>query len=70
MCSIKDLLSEKKINTNTKICGWVKTKRSSTNVCFLVINDGSTFKDIQCVINLNDVNNIDLDKINIYNGRK
>ena len=64
MCSIKDLLSEKKINTNTKICGWVKTKRSSTNVCFLVINDGSTFKDIQCVINLNDVNNIDLDKIN------
>ena len=64
MFLIKEILSEKNINSKITFSGWVKTKRTSTNVCFLMINDGSTIKDLQCVINLNDIKNLDLDKIN------
>jgi len=64
MLLIKEILSNKNINSKITFSGWVKTKRSSSNICFLMINDGSTIKDIQCVINLNDIKNIDLDKIN------
>ncbi|MGE5474178.1 MAG: asparagine--tRNA ligase [Ignavibacteriales bacterium] len=38
------------LNKNTKICGWVKTARDSKNVCFIEINDGTTLKNIQLVI--------------------
>ena len=31
--------------------GWVRTKRESKHVCFLEVNDGSTLKGLQIVIN-------------------
>ena len=64
MYTIKNIIEDKKINTDIKIQGWVKTKRSSTNICFLMVNDGSTLKDLQCVINLKENANINLDNIN------
>ena len=43
--------SNKYIGQNvTTICGWVRTSRDSKNVAFLEINDGTTFKHIQVVI--------------------
>ncbi|GAB4266715.1 MAG: asparagine--tRNA ligase [Candidatus Rifleibacteriota bacterium] len=34
------------------ISGWVRTKRSSKNVIFVALNDGSTIKNLQLVIDL------------------
>jgi len=50
---ITDLLSEKNLNKNHFINGWVKTFRGNR---FISINDGSTIKNLQCVI---DYENID-----------
>lgn len=33
-----------------KIAGWVKSCRSQKDCCFVVVNDGSCFQDIQVVI--------------------
>lgn len=34
--------------------GWVRTKRESKNVCFIALNDGSTIKNLQIVIDVNE----------------
>ena len=48
---IKAILSgEKSDGTAAHVCGWLKSKRVNKNVAFLVINDGSSQKDLQCVI--------------------
>ncbi len=39
----------------TTVCGWVKSKRDSKNVSFLVINDGSSHKNLQIVVELTEV---------------
>ncbi|MGE5329442.1 MAG: asparagine--tRNA ligase [Deltaproteobacteria bacterium] len=41
------------LNKETIICGWVKTARDSKNMCFIEINDGTTLKNIQLVIDKN-----------------
>lgn len=33
------------------ICGWVRTSRDSKNVAFLEVNDGTSFKHLQVVLN-------------------
>ena len=40
--------------------GWVRTKRDSKNVCFLEINDGSSLKGLQAVIDKTSFNNNNL----------
>ena len=40
--------------------GWVRTKRDSKNVCFLEVNDGSSLKGLQVVIDKASFNNDDL----------
>ena len=40
--------------------GWVRTKRDSKNVCFLEINDGSSLKGLQAVIDKASFNNNNL----------
>ena len=63
--NIKNLLSDHKEKNNIEVYGWIKTKRASKNICFLMINDGSTLEDIQCVININESKILDiLDSIN------
>ncbi len=46
--------------------GWVRTKRASKNVAFIAMNDGSTIKNVQIVVEMND----DFEKIleNIHTG--
>ena len=31
------------------VCGWIRTKRNSKTLCFLEINDGSSFNSLQVV---------------------
>ncbi len=47
---IKGLLSLTPSDEMVVAKGWVRTKRDSKNVCFLEINDGSTLKGLQAVI--------------------
>lgn len=44
-----------------EVMGWVKTKRGSKNVSFVTINDGSTFKNLQVVVEAD--RQIDLSKV-------
>jgi len=46
------------------IKGWVRTKRESKNVTFITLNDGSTIKNIQVVVEPEMADKIALDKIN------
>lgn len=47
---IKGLLSRSPSDEMVEAKGWVRTKRDSKNVCFLEINDGSSLKGLQAVI--------------------
>jgi len=48
---IYKIMSEKSfIGTNVTVCGWVRTSRDSKNMAFLELNDGTTLKHLQIVI--------------------
>ena len=48
---IKLVLTNKEyIGENITICGWVKTIRRSKNMCFVELNDGTSLKNIQLVV--------------------
>lgn len=48
---IKVLKEDKKLlNTDVTVCGWVRTARDSKNMAFAEINDGTTLKHLQIVI--------------------
>ena len=38
------------IGKKVTVCGWVRTSRNSKNVAFIELNDGTTFKHLQIVI--------------------
>ncbi len=38
------------LNQTVTVCGWVRTSRDSKNMAFMEINDGTTFKHLQIVI--------------------
>ncbi len=48
---IIEIFSDKKyIDTAVTVCGWVRTSRDSKNMAFLELNDGTTLKHLQIVI--------------------
>ena len=47
---IKTLLTTSPIGTEACVKGWVKTKRVSSQIAFVVLNDGSTIHNLQVVI--------------------
>ena len=47
---IKDIFARTDIIGEVLVQGWVKTRRSSKTVSFLQLNDGSTLRDIQVVV--------------------
>ncbi len=57
---IKTILSMQPGEEIIRTEGWVRTKRDSKNVCFLDINDGSTLKGLQVVIDKESFNNNNL----------
>ena len=38
------------LDTEVTVCGWVRTSRDSKNMAFIELNDGTTFKHLQIVI--------------------
>ncbi len=61
---INKLLKSKEFENIVNVKGWVRTKRISKNIAFINLNDGSTIKNIQIVIDLNNTNEKILDRIN------
>lgn len=49
---IKDLLNSSEVNREVNVKGWVRTKRDNKQVAFVALNDGSTIKNIQLVIDI------------------
>ena len=47
---VVDILSRESAGGEVLVQGWVKTRRSSKNVSFIQLNDGSTLKDLQVVV--------------------
>ena len=48
---IKEVLTNKEfIGQTVTVCGWVRTSRNSKNVAFVELNDGTSLKNVQIVI--------------------
>ncbi len=48
---IVEVLNNKElIDTNVTVCGWVRTSRDSKNMAFIELNDGTSLKHLQIVI--------------------
>ncbi len=47
---IIDILKGDYLDQNVTVCGWVRTSRDSKNMAFLELNDGTTLKHLQIVI--------------------
>ncbi|MFZ4648638.1 MAG: asparagine--tRNA ligase [Patescibacteria group bacterium] len=65
--TIKSLHRDSKtfLNKEVTVAGWVRTVRSSGDIAFMEINDGSFFKGLQVVFNNNLSNFTELEKIAI-----
>lgn len=51
---IKEIFENQElINNNVTVCGWVRTARDSKNVAFIELNDGTSLKHLQIVIDKN-----------------
>ena len=46
------------IGTKATVCGWVRTSRDSKNMAFIELNDGTSLKHLQIVINKADFSDI------------
>lgn len=53
--TIKDLLLVAIANQNVSVKGWVRNERDSGEVAFIVLNDGSTSKTLQVVVDFNKI---------------
>ena len=56
---IVDILKKSEAGQDVLVKGWVRTRRDSKQVTFVAINDGSSIKNIQVVV--------DVDKFSITN---
>ncbi len=50
---VRTLLKRTDFGELINVKGWVRTKRSSKNVAFIALNDGSTINNIQIVVEIN-----------------
>ena len=51
--SVKGLLQSGDCNQEVEISGWVRTKRGNKEIAFIALNDGSTIKNVQIVVDKN-----------------
>ncbi len=57
---IKDIMSQEHYaDKNVTVCGWVRTSRDSKNMAFIELNDGTTLKHLQIVIDKSEFADID-----------
>jgi asparaginyl-tRNA synthetase len=55
--SIATLLSSGEIGRKYRVCGWLRSRRDSKGLSFLVLNDGSTIANLQVVLSADEVDN-------------
>ena len=56
---IYKIFEEKELlNTEVTVCGWVRTSRDSKNMAFIELNDGTTLKHLQIVIDKSEMSDI------------
>ena len=46
------------LNTEVTVCGWVRTSRDSKNMAFIELNDGTSFKHLQIVIDKSQISDV------------
>ncbi|MBN2172761.1 MAG: asparagine--tRNA ligase [Bacteroidales bacterium] len=63
---IIDILQSEEFGKTVNVRGWVRTIRESKNVAFINLNDGSTIKNIQIVVNLEEIPEQQIE--NIHSG--
>jgi asparaginyl-tRNA synthetase len=51
---IKNVLESGIFGNEVVVKGWVRTRRGNKNISFIALNDGSTIKNVQIVINISD----------------
>lgn len=57
---IKDIQTKPEyVDTDVSVCGWVRTSRDSKNMAFLEMNDGTSLKHLQIVIDKSALDNYD-----------
>jgi asparaginyl-tRNA synthetase len=63
---IKDISKELYLNRNITVKGWVRSYRKQYDICFININDGSTAKELQILVNKEENNELfeKVEKIN------
>ena len=49
---IADLLKHPAVDTTVNVKGWVRSKRGNKNVNFIALNDGSSIKNVQVVVDV------------------
>ena len=49
---IIDALKRTDFGSKINVRGWVRSRRGNKNVSFIALNDGSTIKNIQIVVDL------------------
>ena len=47
---IKEIFDSPKFGEEVTVCGWVRTSRDSKNVAFIELNDGTSLKHLQIVL--------------------
>ena len=52
------LLDSSLIGTQVTVCGWVRTSRDSKNMAFIELNDGTSLKHLQIVIDKSQLSDI------------
>ncbi|MDR1880057.1 MAG: asparagine--tRNA ligase [Tannerellaceae bacterium] len=51
---IVDVLKSEAFGTTVNVKGWVRTRRGSKQISFIALNDGSTIKNVQIVVSVED----------------
>ena len=54
---ISQLFQKSSVNKDYSISGWVRTKRASKNIAFIMLNDGTCLEDLQIIIESEDLLN-------------
>ncbi|MBJ04478.1 MAG: asparagine--tRNA ligase [Flavobacteriales bacterium] len=52
--AIKDILNSTSFNQEFSVSGWVRNKRGSKSVSFVILNDGSCIHDLQIIVEITD----------------
>lgn len=60
---IKDILAASAYGEQVCVKGWVRTKRISKNVAFISLNDGSTINNIQVVVDFDNTEEKEMERI-------